>query len=98
MKVRDNSVRLRVTLYRLNGDLKYKGEMKSDKFDGWGEAHYKNKDIYVGYWQAGRRHGYGEHRAVGQDGSLKEIFAGKYNCHLNLLHIKSKLTPSKNSL
>ena len=48
-----------------------------DKFDGWGEAFYENGSIYVGFWQLGKKHGYGKMKAVDKAGNFKEIYSGK---------------------
>ncbi len=50
--------------------------LKQDKFDGWGEAFYDNGSVYVGYWQLGKKHGYGKMKVIDHSGNLKEIYSG----------------------
>jgi hypothetical protein len=77
MAPRESSQRIRVTLYRSNGGLKYKGEMRQNLFDGWGEARYSNGSVYIGNWQLGKRHGYGEFKSVDSNGDASKIYSGK---------------------
>ena len=51
--------------------------MLQDKFDGWGEAYYESGSAYVGYWQLGKRHGYGKFKVFHKGGSYKELYSGK---------------------
>lgn len=76
MPPRESSQRIRVTLYRSNGGLKYKGEMRQNLFDGWGEARYSNGNVYTGYWQLGKRHGYGDLKSVDSNGDVIRIYSG----------------------
>ncbi|CAK91011.1 unnamed protein product (macronuclear) [Paramecium tetraurelia] len=39
---------------------RYEGDFKDSLFDGYGQFHYQNGDLYKGYWKAGKRFGQGE--------------------------------------
>ena len=42
-----------------NGKLKYEGYYLDDEYDGNGEFHYKNGEIYIGQFKNGKKHGDG---------------------------------------
>ena len=45
-------------LYYKNGQLRYEGEWKDNRFHGHGKAYYENGQLwYEGEWQDGRPHG-----------------------------------------
>ncbi len=54
---------------------RYRGETRWGVPDGRGERFYANGNVYLGQWEAGKRHGYGELR--GPRGSL--LYAGTHS-------------------
>ena len=62
MKKRDPTRRHQVTLYNNGGRIKYRGEVVNDLYDGWGVL-YNKSSRYTGYWEQGKKSGYGENVA-----------------------------------
>ena len=45
--------------YYKNGNLKYEGNFVDDEYDGDGEFHYENGEIYIGQFKEGKKNGDG---------------------------------------
>ena len=83
-------------LYYKNGDLKYEGELKNGKLNGYGTQYFKDGQIYVGEFKNNKKHGFGIEYYINDDkydGEWRNnSFNGKgiYYCNIDNSYVNMK--------